>query len=163
MNQEVATINLSQADTELIAEHVRHLLATMGFSGATVRCQSLPPHLYIHIEAGAEGKLLIGTQGTHLAALQHIIRSIMRSTLPAGTRTIVDVNNYRARREQELVEIAETAAQRALTQGQMITLPPMTAADRRVVHTALANRSDVRTVSLGIEPKRSVVIKPVSL
>ena len=155
--------SLSEADTELIGEHVRHLLKTMGFTSLKIRCQSLPPHLYIHIEAGPDGKLLIGAHGAHLAALQYIIRSIMRSTLPAGTRLVVDVNSYRAQREQELVEIAQTAARRAGMQGQTITLPPMNAADRRVIHTALADRSDIRTHSSGVEPHRSVVIKPVSL
>jgi spoIIIJ-associated protein len=163
MNQDVAPTRLAEADTELIGEHVRHLLASMGFGSAKIRCQSKPPHLYIHIEAGAEGKLLIGAHGAHLAALQHIIRSIMRSTLPAGTRILVDVNSYRAHREQELVAIAEAAAGKALMQGQTVNLPPMTAADRRVIHTALANRPDLRTISQGNEPHRSVVVKPVSL
>jgi len=163
MNQVAAPAALADADLELIGEHVRHLLATMGFKEATVRCQHLPPHLYIHIEAGAAGKLLIGTHGAHLQALQHIVRTIMRHTLPAGTRTVVDVNSYRARREQDLVATAEAAARRATTEGETITLPPMTPADRRVIHTALANRADVRTISIGTEPHRAVVIKPVSL
>lgn len=163
MSQERVPTSLTEAETLRIAEHVRHLLGSMGFASATIRCHNRPPHLYIHIEAGAEGKLLIGTDGAHLAALQHIIRSSMRHTLPIGTRTVVDVNSYRAHREQELVAIAEAASRQAVMQGQIVTLPPMTAADRRVIHTALASRSDVRTISTGEEPRRAVAIKPVSL
>ncbi len=154
---------VSPAETELIAEHVRHLLATMSFSSAKIRCQSLPPHLYISIEAGPEGKLLIGAHGAHLAALQHIIRGIIRDALPPDTRVVVDVNGYRARREQDLLVMAESAVARAMQQGQAVTLAPMNPADRRVIHTALANRTDIRTESLGEEPNRAVVIRPVSL
>jgi len=76
---------------------------------------------------------------------------------------VVDVNSYRARREQDLVAIAEAATARALAQGQAVTLAPMNPADRRIIHTALAGRADIRTASTGVEPRRAVVIKPVSL
>jgi spoIIIJ-associated protein len=163
MNENLATTDLAEADLLLIEEHVRHLFTSMGFTTSSIRCQHLAPQLYIHIEAGPDGKLLIGTHGAHLAALQHIVRTIVRATVPAGTRITVDVNGYRARREQDLMAVAETAAQRALSEGQVVTLPPMNSADRRIIHTALANRTDIVTASTGVEPKRAVVIKPVSL
>lgn len=148
-------------NTELVAARVGQLLASMGIESTQIRCQPSTPYLYIHIEAGPLGKLLIGTGGAHLTALQHIVRSILREVLPAGTRVVVDVNGYRAQREQELVAVADTAAKRAVSQGQTVILPPMNSADRRVIHTALAGRDDLRTSSTGVEPKRSVVIKPI--
>lgn len=162
MNTEVAT-TLEEGEILLLGEHVRRLLVTMSFDNATIRSQHLPPYLYIHIEAGPEGNLLIGTHGAHLAALQHLLRTILRDTVPVGTRLIVDVNGYRARREQELLQVAEAAARRAVTQGQTVILPPMNSADRRAIHTALAKREDVATESTGVEPQRSVVVKPVFL
>lgn len=155
--------NLEEGEIQLIGEHVRRLVVTMGFDTTNIHCQHRPPYLYIHIEAGGDGKLLIGTHGAHLAALQHLVRNILRRTIPAGTRVVVDVNSYRARREQDLLEIAETAARRAIQQGQTVILSPMNSADRRAIHTALANREDVTTASTGTEPQRSVVVKPVFL
>lgn len=156
-------INLAEADLRLLEEHVRHLFVSMGLLPVTIRCHLVAPYLYIHIEAGNNGKLLIGPRGIHLTALQHIIRSLLRVTLDPGIRVLVDVNGYRARREQDLVNVAAAAAARAVRQGQPVILPPMGSADRRTIHTVLANRSDVTTESTGIEPKRSVVIKPVFL
>jgi spoIIIJ-associated protein len=97
---------IDEGELEIIGEHVRHLLGRMGFSEAAIRCQNVPPYLYIHITVGSSGKLLIGAKGAHLAALQHILRLVMRDTLPADTRLVVDVNSYRARREQDLLKIA---------------------------------------------------------
>lgn len=150
-------------NTVPIIERLSRLLASMGFSESSIRCQDQPPHLYVHIEAGDAGKLLIGARGAHLTALQHVIHHIIRLNLPAGTRVIVDVNGYRARREQELFNSAAATARRVVAQGQTVILPPMNSADRRVIHTALANREDVATSSTGREPNRSVVIKPVFL
>lgn len=117
--------------------------------------------LFITLEAGEAGKLLIGGQGAHLEALQHILRSILRRTLETPIHILVDVNGYRARREQGLLEMAEAAAARARQAGRTITLAPMSASDRRAVHAALAARGDVHTESVGEEPNRRVVVRPV--
>ncbi len=147
----------------MIEEKVRHLLSVMSFDQVTIRSHTVSPQVYIHIEAGADGKLLIGPAGAHLAALQYIIRSLLRRILDPATRVLVDVNGYRARREQDLVVVAETAATKAIQQGQSVILPPMSSADRRAIHTALAGRTDVTTASHGEEPRRSVIVKPVFL
>jgi spoIIIJ-associated protein len=154
---------MNTTDTQLITERVMQLLQTMGIEPAQIRCQNLPPYLYIHIEAGPVGKLLIGSQGAHLAALQHVVRSILRLAVLPGTRIVVDVNGYRAQREQDLAAVADAAAKRAILQGQTVILPPMNSTDRRVIHTALAGRDDLKTISTGEEPQRAVVIKPVLL
>lgn len=154
---------MNTIDTAAVTERVEQLLNTMGLPPSQIRCQQLSPYLYIHIEAGPVGKLLIGAGGAHLTALQHIIRSILRSATAPGTRIVVDVNGYRAQREQDLVAVADAAAKRAIMQGQTVILPPMNSADRRVIHTALAGREDLRTASTGEEPQRAVVIKPILL
>ena len=154
----------------LIEEDVRRLLTSMGFTEATVRCQEATTReagddrttLQVNIEAGDEGKLLIGVRGNHLLALQHVVRCVLRHKLNAVSITC-DVNGYRARRERSLAQVAEAAARRATMQGRTVVLRPMEAYDRRCVHTALAQRSDVTTESMGDEPNRRVVVKPVFL
>jgi len=161
----------SQALT-LIEEHVRRLLDTMGFAHATVRCRHQNTAatdavngaiLHIELEAGDEGKLLIGNQGNHLAALQHIIRCLLRRQIDRDVYITLDINGYRARREQSLLSLAEATARRAKMQGRTIVLRPMAAADRRMIHTALASRQDISTESMGDEPNRRVIVKPIFL
>lgn len=171
-----ATIN-HQA-TALIEEHVRHLVSMMGFDQAKVSCSfhdirnlknsdaAIPPpsarqHLHIAIDAGPSGRILIGARGSHLAALQHIIRSLLRRQLKETLRITVDVNGYSAGRERTLLHLAEEAARKAGRTGQAIVLPPMVAAERRTIHTSLAARPDISTASLGEEPNRRVVVRPI--
>lgn len=145
----------------LLEEHVRHLLVTMSFNQTTIHCRLRDGRLRIEIEAGDDGKLLIGAQGANLAALQHIVRCILRRQVPDLVVAMIDVNGYQARREQGLVDLAELAAKRAEQTGRVVMLKPMSPADRRVIHTHLAERGDVATESTGEEPNRKIVIKPV--
>lgn len=153
--------------TAIIEEEVRRLLAVMGFADAEVACTleevALPAghHLRITIQAADAGRFLIGVHGAHLRALHHIIRALVKRSLPSPFRLTVDVNNYLASREVSLAQLAAQAAQTAGRTGRAIVLPPMDAASRRSIHTSLAARTDVNTESLGEEPRRSVVVRPI--
>jgi spoIIIJ-associated protein len=74
------------------------------------------------------------------------------------TRVLVDVEDYRGRRERQLQELALRAAQRVVETGKMLQLEPMPALERRWVHLALRNNPDVSTQSIGEEPERRVVV-----
>ncbi len=155
---------LDTATTALIEEHVRRLLRIMNFSDAQVTCTLPNPEtMHLNIEAGEIGRLLIGPQGQHLLAFQHIMRCLLRKQITTPIRVLVDVNGYRLRREQTLLGIAEETARRAKQTGRTVVMSPMSAADRRAIHSALANHKDVRTESLGDEPNRRVVVRPVFL
>jgi spoIIIJ-associated protein len=106
-------------------------------------------------------KNLIGTHGVHLEALQHVCRILLRRDFQEPVRLTVDVNGYYASREQTLLHIAEEAARKAGRTGRAVVLPPMGAGERRTIHTTLAARQDVSTASLGEEPNRRVVVRPV--
>tara|TARA_Y100000310_G_scaffold173085_1_gene173200 strand:- start:45 stop:461 length:417 start_codon:yes stop_codon:yes gene_type:complete len=134
----------------------------MGFAEVTIYCRYDEERLSIDVEAGEDGKLLIGTQGIHLAALQHVIRCLLRQQLQESVITNVDVNGYQARRERGIVDLAAEAAKRAQSTGRTVILQAMSPADRRTVHTSLSLRGDVATESTGAEPNRKVVIKPIS-
>lgn len=152
----------------LIEEHIRYLLAVMGFADVRVSCacRSLPAdparqQYDIAITAGPAGRLLIGAHGAHLQALQHIVRALLKRELAASARVTVDVNSYRLDRERTLQHLAEEAARKAGRTGRAIVLPPMAAGERRTIHTSLAARADINTESLGTEPNRRVVVRPV--
>src|SRR5689334_19777902 len=101
---------IDQETSLLIEEHVRQLLGAMGFDvtvtstsrEVTEKDTEATCHIRISIEAGEAGRLLIGNQGQHLAALQHIIRSLVRRHLARQAIIMVDVNQYRSRRERAL-------------------------------------------------------------
>lgn len=118
--------------------------------------------LLIDIEAGEEGRLLIGAHGAHLEALQHVVRNLLRQHFQEPLHITVDVNGYRLRREEEIIQLAQAGAARAVTTRRAVELRPMSASDRRAVHAALADRSDIRTESQGTDPHRYVVIRPVT-
>jgi spoIIIJ-associated protein len=71
---------------------------------------------------------------------------------------LVDVEDYRGRRERQLVEVAARAADRVDETGQMLQLEPMSALERRWVHLALRDREGITTQSIGEEPMRRVVV-----
>jgi spoIIIJ-associated protein len=105
---------------------------------------------------------LIGRKGERLSALQHLVNLMLSKRMGAWTRVLVDVEEYRGRRERQLHEIAERAAARVVETGRMLQLDPMTPLERRWVHLALRGNDQVTTQSIGEEPDRRVVILPRS-
>jgi spoIIIJ-associated protein len=157
--------------THRAEKHIMQLLTTMGLSNVQILCTLRTPdvqeanekHLHIALEAQELGRLLIGAHGEHLLALQHIVRSVLWCRLQESIHITVDVNSYLAHRERSLQQLAEHSAKKAQQTGRAVVLRPMTAFERRIIHTALGNHSSVRTESLGEEPNRRVIIRPVFL
>jgi len=101
---------------------------------------------------------LIGRKGERLSALQHLVNLMLSREMGAWTRVLVDVEDYRGRRERQLVEIANRAADRVIETGKMLQLEPMPPLERRWIHLALREREGVATQSIGEEPNRRVVV-----
>ncbi len=101
---------------------------------------------------------LIGRKGERLSALQHLVNLMLSRQLGAWTRVLVDVEDYRGRRERQLREIATRAAEKVTESGKMLQLEPMPALERRWIHLALRDNAEVATQSIGEEPHRRVVI-----
>jgi spoIIIJ-associated protein len=109
---------------------------------------------------GEDLGLLIGWRGETLRALQLLINTMVRQVVTDGDSIVIDVERYRARREDSVREIALRVADRAKRNKERIGLDPMQAFERRVVHSALADDPDVSTESEGEDPARRVVITP---
>ena len=103
---------------------------------------------------------LIGRKGERLSALQHLVNLMLSRQMGAWTRVLVDVEDYRGRRERQLREIAERAAAKVVETGKMLQLEPMPALERRWIHLALKGNADVATQSIGEEPNRRIVVLP---
>jgi spoIIIJ-associated protein len=105
---------------------------------------------------------LIGRKGERLSALQHLVNLMLSKRMGEWTRVLVDVEDYRGRRERQLSDLARRAAERVAETGRMLQLDPMSALERRWVHLALRDMDGVATQSIGEEPERRVVILPRS-
>jgi spoIIIJ-associated protein len=103
---------------------------------------------------------LIGRKGERLSALQHLVNLMLSKEMGAWTRVLVDVEDYRGRRERQLRELAERAAARVVETGKMLQLEPMPALERRWIHLTLRDHVGVATQSIGEEPNRRVVLVP---
>jgi spoIIIJ-associated protein len=106
---------------------------------------------------------LIGRKGERLSALQHLVNLLLSKQVGEWTRVLVDVEDYRGRRERQLRDLASRAADRVAETGKMLQLEPMPALERRWIHLALREYEGVATQSVGEEPNRRVVVLPRDL
>jgi spoIIIJ-associated protein len=111
---------------------------------------------------GRDAGVLIGHHGDTLDALQYLANLAANKrdedTKQDYTRIIIDVENYRAKREETLRKLARNMASRVLRHGKSITLEPMNPYERRIIHSEVQNIEGVTTVSIGVENNRRVVI-----
>lgn len=104
--------------------------------------------------------ILIGPRGETLDSLQFLSRLMVSHKLHRRVNFIVDVEGFRKRREQALTRLAERMAEKARQRGEPITLEPMSAYERRIIHVTLRDAADVYTESAGEGKQRRVRIYP---
>ena len=109
---------------------------------------------------GDDSGLLIGTRGETLRSLQFIVSFLVSRRMGERTNLMVDVEGYQQRRYDSVANLARRVAQRVAQRGRSIPLEPMPPNERRQVHMALADHSDVVTESDGYGDRRKVVIHP---
>jgi len=102
---------------------------------------------------------LIGYRGKTLSALQTVFMQIMYRGSEESLPVVIDINNYRQRRNEYLISLAERAAVEARESKQNIELPPLSGFERRIVHLALKNEQDIVTESTGMGADRHIVVK----
>ena len=110
--------------------------------------------------SGEDSGLLIGRRGQTLQSLQFLVNLIVRKRFGDEVRVVLDVEGYRQRRENSLKDMASKVASRVVQSSRSITLEPMPPADRRIVHTTLAEHPGVTTQSMGEGDNRKVTIMP---
>src|SRR5438128_2971736 len=135
---------------------LRDLLELMGIE-AEVTMDDRPRHEGIEV-LGPDLGALIGRGGENLVALQQITSAITSRQVGRTVHVPLDIEGYRRRREEQLKEIARRVASRVRGSGQAVTLEPMLAYERRIVHLAVQDTPGVKTESVGIDPNRRVVI-----
>lgn len=145
---------------ERVREVVERVIEALELD-ATVEVEEDDEAITARVEGGEDLGLLIGRHGQTIDALQLIC---YRAAFRRGAdrkRVVVDAAGYRERRRGLLERQADRAAERALRSRRSVTLEPMSAPERRVVHDRLKDRAGVETYSEGEEPERCVVVAPL--
>lgn len=114
--------------------------------------------------AGDDLGFAIGRRAQTLDAIQLLAYLIsVKAIEPEQRRRVsVDIDEYRAAREEELFDIADKAVRDAISSGQAVELRPMTANERRSIHHYLVDNEDIETHSVGEEPERRLVVSPIA-
>ena len=147
----------SREDIEITVDVLQHILRYMNIH-ATVQVRSTNP-LTLNINGINENLgLLIGRRGETLAALQLLVNLIVSHRTKHRMRIIVDAENYRERREENLRSLALRVAQQVRNYRRSIALEAMPPHERRIVHIALSDSKDISTESIGEGEERRVVI-----
>ncbi len=115
----------------------------------------------IYLLSGEKIALLIGKRGQTLNSLQYLTQLVINRHSDQYLNVMLDAENYRKRRNETLVNLAERLAEKAVRTGHKVVLEPMPSYERKVIHTALMNHEHVKTFSDGVEPNRHIVIAPV--
>lgn len=116
-------------------------------------------YVNVHLD-GKDAGYLVGKHGEVLNSLQYLVNIVATQQWGNGVRTVLDGNDFRARREQQLTDLAKKIAEQVIKRGEEAVLDALPAFERRLVHKALSEMSGVTTYSEGEEPNRRVVIAP---
>ncbi|MGK2879028.1 MAG: protein jag [Solirubrobacterales bacterium] len=147
---------------EVATSTVRDILSGAGLAAEVSYSQEDED---INIEVtGDDLGFAIGRRAQTLDAIQLIAYLVSAKAVdPDDRRRVsVDIDEYRAAREEELFDLADRAVRDALASGQPVELKPMTSNERRSVHHYLIDNSDVDTHSVGEDPDRRIVVTPAS-
>ena len=154
-------VNAKKTDGERVKAFLEGLFPIMNVNA---KCNLVEEDDKIVVEVTAErSQQVIGYRGETLDALQALAGAVANIGREDYRRVVVDCENYREKREDTLKSLAEKLADRAVREGRKVILEPMAPYERRIIHSALANRKDVTTESDGKEPNRHVVIVPGEL
>lgn len=114
---------------------------------------------YIIVEIlGESTNALIGYRGEALNALQTLLSSIANKDIEEKVRVSLDISGYKAKRKKVLEELADKISKTVIRTGKKVKLEPMSAYERKIIHSRLQNNKKVKTESIGEEPHRKVVV-----
>lgn len=159
---------------EILKNITQEIMGHLGYQAeVNVFSNEKDPSLkVVSINSSENLSALIGKNGQNIRALEQIIKALYykkqkpsdaapSTNLGQVTTFMVDLNDYRRLRSKQVVERAVEAANRVRTSKKAEALLPMSSYERRLIHVELASYPDLETESIGEEPKRRVVIRPL--
>jgi len=140
---------------ELINEFFKKTGFDVGISILSVEDKTIPVRIKTE-----EPKVLIGQNGETLADTQHLLKAILSHEISEQFYVDLDINDYKEKKIRYLKETAREWADDVSLTKEEKTLEPMPAFERRIIHMELANRTDVKTESVGQGTERHIIIRP---
>ena len=123
----------------------------------SINVEEKEKRIYISV-TGDDINYLIGYRGETLNYLQLIFSNVANKSLKHKCSVILDIENYREKRKVVLEELAEKISKTVVKNRKKIELEPMSAYERKIIHTKLQNNSKVKTYSVGEEPNRRIIV-----
>lgn len=154
-----------EQQTQIIKDLLETLLEKMTVCAevSVLNAEEYPQFIVRTQEAG----ILIGENGQHLIALNHVLKKLVDEEFKKQNlekiQFLLDINDYQIKKIEEIRNLSRVNAQRVRFFKKEIELEPMSAYDRRIVHDTLTEYPDIVTESIGVDPDRRVVIKPSNL
>lgn len=152
-----APVPATGSQSERIEQYLTGLLELMGIKATIEITEREGGGLNVNLSGNGMGAV-IGRRGETLDAIQHLVNYSINRGNDKRMHISVDAENYRAKREDSLVHLAEKMAAKAIKYKRSMALEPMNSYERHVIHTALQNYEGVSTSSIGVEPNRRVVV-----
>lgn len=152
-------VSIKEGPRQRAVEFLEELLFTMGIR-AKVEAEAIgSDQVNINI-SGEDMGIIIGKRGETLDAIQYLTSLVVNKTESEYIRVSIDTENYRQKRKESLIALANRIAGKVSKSGKRYTLEPMSAYERRIIHFALQENGAVATHSIGEEPYRKIVVVP---
>jgi spoIIIJ-associated protein len=149
----------SENHVDILKEIIGNLLNMMGVD-YDVTVEAMPDTTFINVNSSGLDGLLIGRRGETLGSLQHVVNRVFTSRTGEHSKITIDVGGYIKRKHRLLVERARKIADRVKKTGKEFDFEPLKASDRRIIHLAVSELSDVTTYTIGDGLLRKVVVTP---
>lgn len=161
VKKEKKEIDLKDEEKEIVKNNInsflKEFLANVQ-SNATYTVEIEKSTVNVNIKGDQVG-FLIGYRGETLYAFQNILSAVANKGIENHVRVILDIEGYKEKRVKALEELAEKIEKTVIKTKKSVTLEPMQAYERKIIHTKLQNSNKVETRSIGEEPRRRIVVE----
>ncbi len=147
-----------EADYLQAETYIRSILKGLGVNEVNITVEEVEDDIYIQLDCHDDYSIVIGHRGETLDAIQYLTRLIISKKTDAYKRVLVNVGNYREKREGVLRDMARKNAEKVKKYGSNMCLDPMNPYERRIIHTTIQEIEGVNSHSVGTENDRRVVI-----
>lgn len=153
---------MEHAQSELIKKIVEELILKLGFEAAVEVApqENIPNAFSCKVRVERDQNFLIGQYGANLAAVQHLVRVMLRKKTEERINVIVDVNDYFSEKKALLEKEAGKAAEEALRDNISVALRPMLPYERKIIHSFLSENPKIMTESVGQGDERKIMVSP---
>jgi len=139
---------------------LKDIVEGMGIKDVIIESQRKDNYIKLTLHS-SDNSILIGRDGRTLSSLQNLIRTSVSNQIGIYVNIILDVENYKVKKEHNIERLAKKLAKEVLRTKEPIAMDSMNSYERRLVHNALSNFKGITSDSEGEEPNRRIVIKPI--